>query len=63
MLQVTATDRGTPAVQQWVTVVTHYRDLTLAVVKQTERRVIDGEKVPASEKIVSLFESHTDPYY
>ena len=60
LLQVTATDRGTPAVQQWVSIVTHYRDLTLAVVKQTERRVIDGEKVPASEKIVSFFESHTD---
>ncbi len=24
------------------------------------RRVIDGEKVPASEKIVSFFECHTD---
>ena len=27
---------------------------------QTVRRVIDGEKVPAAEKIVSLFEPHTD---
>ncbi len=27
---------------------------------QTERRVIKGEKVPASEKIVSFFEEHTD---
>ena len=47
LLQVTATDRGTPAVQQWGTVMTHYRDLTVVFVKQTERRVIDGEKVPA----------------
>ena len=31
-----------------------------AVVDQTERRVLKGEKVPASEKVVSLFESHTD---
>ena len=27
---------------------------------QTRRRVIYGEKVPASEKVVSLFEDHTD---
>ncbi len=30
------------------------------VIDQTRRRVIDGEKVPASEKIVSFFECHTD---
>ena len=30
------------------------------VVEQTERRVFDGETVPASEKVVSLFEPHTD---
>jgi len=30
------------------------------VIDQTERRVIKGEKVPASEKIVSFFEEHTD---
>mgnify|MGYP003394321296 CR=1 FL=1 len=30
------------------------------VVSQTERRVIKGEKVPASEKIFSIFEEHTD---
>lgn len=30
------------------------------VVDQTVRRVIRGEKVPASEKIVSFFEEHTD---
>ena len=27
---------------------------------QTQRRVLGGEKVPASEKVVSLFEEHTD---
>ena len=31
-----------------------------AVVSQTERRVFKGEKVPAQEKIVSLYEPHTD---
>jgi IS5 family transposase len=30
------------------------------VIDQTERRVLRGEKVPASEKVVSLFEEHTD---
>ena len=30
------------------------------VIAQTRRRVFEGEKVPASEKIVSLFEPHTD---
>lgn len=30
------------------------------VIDQTVRRVIKGEKVPASEKIVSFFEEHTD---
>jgi len=30
------------------------------VIDQTERRVVHGEKVPASEKVVSFFEDHTD---
>jgi IS5 family transposase len=30
------------------------------VLSQTERRVIRGEKAPASEKVVSFFECHTD---
>ena len=30
------------------------------VVHQTERRVLRGESVPATEKIVSIFEPHTD---
>ena len=30
------------------------------VIDQTERRVFKGKKVPASEKIVSFFEDHTD---
>jgi IS5 family transposase len=37
-----------------------YTELTRRVIDQTERRVIHGESVPASEKIVSLFEPHTD---
>ena len=30
------------------------------VIDQTTRRILHGEQVPASEKIVSLFEEHTD---
>ena len=30
------------------------------VIAQTQRRVIQGDKVPASDKIVSIFEPHTD---
>jgi IS5 family transposase len=37
-----------------------YTELTHRVIDQTERRVLHGESVPASEKIVSLFEPHTD---
>jgi len=35
-------------------------DLLLRVMDQTRRRVLQGEQVPASEKVVSLFEEHTD---
>ncbi len=34
--------------------------LAARVVHQTERRVLRGESVPATEKIVSIFEPHTD---
>jgi len=38
----------------------HYIDLAQRVIYQTERRVLDEENVPASEKVVSIFEPHTD---
>jgi len=38
----------------------HVIELTQKVISQTERRVLNGETVPASEKIVSIFEPHTD---
>lgn len=38
----------------------NYAELTEQVINQTQRRVIQGEKVPAEEKIVSIFEPHTD---
>jgi len=39
--------------------VDHYLPLVEQVIAQTTRRVFHGEAVPASEKIVSLFEPHT----
>jgi len=37
-----------------------YSQLAARVVDQTQRRVLLGENVPASDKVVSLFETHTD---
>ena len=37
----------------------HYLPLVEQVIQQTSRRVLVGESVPASEKVVSLFEPHT----
>jgi IS5 family transposase len=48
--QCTNADAG----QRWVEKVEHYLGLLLRVVDQTQRRVYNDEKVPASEKIVSL---------
>lgn len=44
----------------WLTQVDHYRPLIQQVISQTQRRVLNGEVVPAQDKIVSLFEPHTD---
>lgn len=38
----------------------HYLDLGEKVVSQTVRRVVNNESVPAEEKLVSIFEPHTD---
>lgn len=38
----------------------HYATLAERVIDQTERRVLRGESVPANEKVVSIFEPHTD---
>jgi IS5 family transposase len=45
---------------QWMDEIKHYNSIAMRVYDQTERRVVHGEKVPASEKVVSLFEEHTD---
>jgi IS5 family transposase len=38
----------------------HYIELGHKVISQTERRVFQKESVPAQDKIVSIFEPHTD---
>ena len=35
-------------------------ELLPLIISQTERRVLNGESVPSAEKIVSIFEEHTD---
>ena len=49
-----------PWAESWRTEARSYLKLIKRVMKQTERRVFDGEKVPAAEKVVSLFEPHAD---
>ena len=44
----------------WQAEFRHYRPLIERIIRQTERRVLHGETVAASEKIVSLFEPHAD---
>ena len=49
-----------PWAVSWTQNVSETRELLLRVVDQTQRRVFDGETVPAAEKVLSLFEPHTD---
>ena len=47
-------------VARWHAEFRHYRPLIERIIAQTERRVLQGEAIPANDKIVSLFESHAD---
>lgn len=58
--QVLEGGNGSAAQQKWLDALAHYRELMSRVIEQTERRVIQGERVPSSDKLVSLFEPHTD---
>jgi IS5 family transposase len=61
-------ERARPAVARcpelwaivWLREADHYRGLIERVIDQVRRRVFDGATVPASDKVVSLFEPHTD---
>jgi IS5 family transposase len=49
-----------PEAMVWRLEAEHYLALIERVIHQTRRRVIEGEAVPAGEKLVSLFEPHAD---
>jgi IS5 family transposase len=51
---------STSKTQKWTSDVENFRSLLSQVIDQTQSRVIDKKNVPASEKIVSIFEEHTD---
>lgn len=53
---------ATPALEWefWNASVNHYKPLIKRIIEQTQRRILAGEKVPADEKLFSLFEAHTD---
>ena len=48
------------AAERWRTQLGHYLPLIERILAQSQRRVLDGQTVPASEKLVSLFEPHAD---
>ena len=58
--QVSKGAEASAACQKWLDTLARYEALTSRVIEQTERRVIHGERVPSADKIVSLFEPHTD---
>jgi transposase, IS5 family len=47
-----------PQSEAWRAEVAHFLPLIERVIDQTVRRVFDGETVPSSQKLVSLFEPH-----
>lgn len=60
LVQVTLKATQSPSTVQWIKQIEHYRALMIKVIDQTTRRVINKEQVHSSEKIVSIFEPHTD---
>src|SRR6202022_271569 len=51
---------GGMAAERWRARLSHYLPLIEPILAQSERRVLEGLAVPASEKLVSLFEPHAD---
>jgi IS5 family transposase len=48
------------AAERWRAQLGHFRPLIERILAQSQRRILDGQTVPASEKLVSLFEPHAD---
>jgi IS5 family transposase len=51
---------GGMAAERWRARLSHYLPLIEPILAQSQRRVLEGLTVPASEKLVSLFEPHAD---
>jgi transposase, IS5 family len=52
-------DQTTRTAQRVADTLAHFCPLLEQVISQTRRRVLQGEQVPAGQKVVSLFEPHT----
>jgi len=52
--------RAEQRAQRLAETLAHFVPLAQQVIQQATRRILQNEQVPASEKIVSLFEEHTD---
>jgi IS5 family transposase len=52
--------RSEPSAKRLAQTLSTFLPHTQQVIDQTVRRILQGEQVPAQEKIVSLFEAHTD---
>ena len=50
----------TAQAEHWRGILSHYTSLLEQVIDQTVKRVFENEKVSAKEKIVSIFEDHTN---
>ncbi len=51
---------GLPAADRWLAQYRTDMPLICRIIEQAERRVLEGQQVPAAQKLVSLFEPHTD---
>jgi IS5 family transposase len=58
-VQAVLVGQASTAAHQVAAKIAQYVPLVEQVITQTTRRVLQGEQVPASEKLVSLFEPHT----
>jgi IS5 family transposase len=52
--------RSQPGASRLAESIDRFHALGWRVVHQTRRRVFEGERVPACDKVVSIFETHTD---
>ncbi len=51
---------GIPILAMWIIDLIQYRNYSLQFIDLIERRLIKGERIPAEEKVYSIFEPHTE---